>query len=243
MKGSPGGLGRIDALFHSHGYTVTFSNSPVVFGAFPSLHAACATMEALFLSHFFPQIAPYIWAYAGILYWATMYLTHHYLIDVVGGACLATAFFYLFLPNELKGPGATAPPGGLANALRHGNVPSSSLSSKYERYDLEDPRRRRRVIHDADEFELSETSEDEEEVDITFRSPGGVPVMTPQSAKPLLDKSQRLAERENDNRGGKKNGNGHRHTASIVSLIRGEERGPEDGWSPVTPSFGVANSR
>jgi hypothetical protein len=31
MKGSPGGLGRIDALFHSQGYTVTFSNSPVVF--------------------------------------------------------------------------------------------------------------------------------------------------------------------------------------------------------------------
>lgn len=31
-----------------------------------------------------------------------MYLTHHYLIDVVAGACLATFVFYYFLPAELK---------------------------------------------------------------------------------------------------------------------------------------------
>ncbi|EDR02215.1 uncharacterized protein LACBIDRAFT_159277, partial [Laccaria bicolor S238N-H82] len=99
MKGSPGGLSRIDALFHSHAYTVTFTNAPIPFGAFPSLHAGCATIEALCLSHFFPATTKYVWAYTGVLYWATMYLSHHYLIDVVGGACLATAFFYLFLPD------------------------------------------------------------------------------------------------------------------------------------------------
>ncbi|KJA17350.1 hypothetical protein HYPSUDRAFT_120911, partial [Hypholoma sublateritium FD-334 SS-4] len=99
MKGSPGGLARIDTLFGSHTYTTGFTNSPLVFGAFPSLHAGNATLEALFLSHFFPQTTRYIWAYASVLYWATMYLTHHYLIDVVGGACLATAFFYFFLPD------------------------------------------------------------------------------------------------------------------------------------------------
>jgi hypothetical protein len=50
-----------------------------------------------------------------------------------------------------------------------------------------------------------------------------------------------LENNRGDNRGhGKKNG--HRHTASIASLIRGDERGPEDGWSPVTPSFGVAGT-
>ncbi len=38
--------------------------------------------------------------------------------------------------------------------------------------------------------------------------------------------------------GGGARGRGHRHTASIASLIRGEERGPEDGWSPVAASFG-----
>ncbi|KAJ3570737.1 hypothetical protein NP233_g4199 [Leucocoprinus birnbaumii] len=240
MKGSPGGLGRIDALFHGQGYTVTFSNSPVVFGAFPSLHAACATMEALFLSHFFPQTTRYAWAYAGILYWATMYLTHHYLIDVVGGACLAIAFFYLMLPDELKGAGATAPPGGLASALSRSGLSNGSGRSKYEIYDLEDPRRRRAwnsgngMMNDAAEFELSEESSEEEEMDITYRSPvanNHVVPSTPASAQPLIGGGAGEGRVKGQ---GKKS---HRHTASIASLIRGEERGPEDGWSPVTSAF------
>ncbi len=50
MKGSPGGLARIDTLFHFQTYTIGFTNSPLVFGAFPSLHSGNATLEALFLS-------------------------------------------------------------------------------------------------------------------------------------------------------------------------------------------------
>jgi len=201
-------------------------------------------MEALFLSHFFPQTTRYVWAYAGVLYWATMYLTHHYLIDVVGGACLATAYFYLFLPDELKGAGATAPPGGLASALRNG---SGIGRSKYEIYDLEDPRRRRVAgngvvgIHDATEFDIGETSSEDEEMDITYRSPAaGVEAVNATapaaaaassevgSARPFINKA-------NVGGGGQKKS--HRHTASIASLIRGDERSPEDGWSPVTSSF------
>lgn len=116
MKGSPAGLARIDALFHSHGYTSGFTNAPVPFGAFPSLHAADATIEALFCSYFFPLMLeipiPFsgsgkgarkrlrldarilYWAYAFWLYWCTMYLMHHYLVDLVGGSCLATISFY-----------------------------------------------------------------------------------------------------------------------------------------------------
>lgn len=75
MHGSAGGLARIDAIFHSHGYTETFSHSPMIFGAFPSLHAGCATMEALFLSHYFPRGRGVYWTYAFVLYWSTMYLT------------------------------------------------------------------------------------------------------------------------------------------------------------------------
>lgn len=40
--------------------------------------------------------------YCCTLYWSTMYLTHHYLIDVVGGGCLATFFFYYLMPAELR---------------------------------------------------------------------------------------------------------------------------------------------
>ncbi|CEH12963.1 related to aur1-inositol phosphorylceramide synthase [Ceraceosorus bombacis] len=123
MKGSPAGLARIDELFGGHGYTLTFTNAPVPFGAFPSLHAGCATMEALFLSYFFPvQLELPIpgtgirsarkvlrldarivyWSYAAWLYWCTMYLMHHYLVDLVGGGCLATACFYFFLTPEMR---------------------------------------------------------------------------------------------------------------------------------------------
>jgi len=212
MKGSPGGLIRIDRLFHSHGYTTTFSNAPVVFGAFPSLHAGGATMEALFVSHFFPFTTRYVWAYAGTLYWATMYLTHHYLIDVTTGACLAIACFYLFLPDEFR-----APSGGPTSHSTTGG----RQRSKYEVYDLEAPR------GGPAEFDLSEASSEDEEMDITYRAPTG---KTPPSSASL------------PRRGGMAGGVGkvaksHRHTASIASLIRGDERSPEEGWSPLGATF------
>lgn len=59
-------------------------------------------MEALFLSHFFPHLKPLYWAYTGVLWWATMYLSHHYLIDLTGGACLSVVVFYLFMPEQFK---------------------------------------------------------------------------------------------------------------------------------------------
>lgn len=102
MAGSPGGLMRIDRVFHSSGYTNAFGSAPLVFGAFPSLHSGCAVMEALFLSHFFPSLKGLYWGYVGVLWWATMYLSHHYLIDLVGGACLSVLVFYLCMPEGFK---------------------------------------------------------------------------------------------------------------------------------------------
>lgn len=112
MRGSPAGLARIDSLFHSHGYTMTFTGAPMVFGAFPSLHAGNATMKALFCSYFFPVVIRIgrlrldarvlYWGYCFWLYWCTMYLMHHYLIDLVAGACLATFSFYFFLTDTMR---------------------------------------------------------------------------------------------------------------------------------------------
>lgn len=121
MKGSPAGLARIDEIFHGHGYTSAFTNAPVPFGAFPSLHSGSATMEALFCSYFFPLALeiplPFpglkrrlrfdarilYWLYAFWLYWCTMYLMHHFLVDLTGGACLATGFFYCALHGAATG--------------------------------------------------------------------------------------------------------------------------------------------
>ncbi|PSR97084.1 hypothetical protein PHLCEN_2v4365 [Hermanssonia centrifuga] len=232
MQGSPGGLLRIDRLFGSSGYTAAFTHSPLVFGAFPSLHSACATLEALFVSHFFPSMTKYIFAYAAVLFWSTMYLTHHYLIDVVGGGCLAVACFYLMLPDELKGPAATAPPGGLSAAG------FGSRRSKYDIYDLEEPHGRVRsgrnangsIMRDAADYDLeglSDRESDDEEMDITYRSP--VVPNGPGSAAPLIRQAGASAAQPK---------NSHRHTASIASLIRAEERA-EDGWSPIGGSFNI----
>ena len=102
MPGSPGGLLRIDRVFHGSGYTNAFGSAPLVFGAFPSLHSGTAVMEALFLSHFFPSLKTVYWAYVGTLWWATMYLSHHYLIDLTGGACLSVIMFYSTMPGKFK---------------------------------------------------------------------------------------------------------------------------------------------
>lgn len=93
MSGSPGGLGRIDALLGVDMYTTAFSNSPVVFGAFPSLHSGCAVMDVLFLCWLFPKYKFVWWSYATWLWWSTMYLTHHYFIDLIGGAVLSYVVF------------------------------------------------------------------------------------------------------------------------------------------------------
>lgn len=86
MAGSPAGLARIDKLFGLDMYTSNFTASPLVFGAFPSLHAGSATIEALFLSHVFPKLRPFFIGYTLWIWWATMYLSHHYAVDLVGGS-------------------------------------------------------------------------------------------------------------------------------------------------------------
>lgn len=103
MHGSPGGLGRIDALFGADMYTTAFSTSPVIFGAFPSLHAGCSVMDVLWLCWLFPKLRVLWWSYALWLWWSTMYLTHHYFVDLIGGAVLLFAVFeytkYTHLPK------------------------------------------------------------------------------------------------------------------------------------------------
>ncbi|KAL9624983.1 MAG: hypothetical protein Q9160_000712 [Pyrenula sp. 1 TL-2023] len=104
IPGSPAGLARIDKLFGVDLYTSTFTASPMVFGAFPSLHAGNATIEALFMSYVFPKFRPFFIIYTLWLWWATMYLQHHYAIDLVGGSLLAAVVFYFakarFLPRR-----------------------------------------------------------------------------------------------------------------------------------------------
>jgi len=105
MSGHPGGLARIDKLFGTNTYTKTFGGSPLVFGAFPSLHSGCAIIQALFISHVIPKSRPFVFGYVIWIWWACMYLTHHYMVDLVGGGFFAVvAFWYAwdYLPSVNK---------------------------------------------------------------------------------------------------------------------------------------------
>ena len=107
MHGSPAGLAAIDKLFNIDFYTPAFTASPMVFGAFPSLHAGWATMNALFLSHTFPKLRPLFIFYVMWLWWSTMYLSHHYAVDLVAGSIIAFSIFFFarskFLPRLQPG--------------------------------------------------------------------------------------------------------------------------------------------
>lgn len=101
MSGSPGGLARIDVILGLNLYSSNFSNAPLVFGAFPSLHSACAVVQVLFLSYVFPKVTPFLIGYALWIWWATMYLTHHYFIDLIAGAILSSIIFFVAKRNFL----------------------------------------------------------------------------------------------------------------------------------------------
>ena len=81
------------------------------------------------------------------------------------------------------------------------------------------------IMRDVEAFDLEELSdrESDSEVDITYRSP--LPDV-PGSAVPLMQSGGRTSPSKKS----------HRHTASIASLIRSEDRG-EEGWSPIGGSF------
>ncbi|CAO3584270.1 unnamed protein product [Absidia cylindrospora] len=102
IPGEPGGLARIDDILGLKLYGSTFGGSPLVFGAFPLLHSGLATIEMLFVTYLCPKLWPLGVAYTMWLWWSTMYLTHHYLIDLVGGSIYAFLTFFVarqFLPK------------------------------------------------------------------------------------------------------------------------------------------------
>jgi len=102
IPGEPAGLARIDKILGLNLYGASFGASPMVFGAFPSLHSGCATTQMLFLVYLRPRLWPLAFGYTLWLWWSTMYLTHHYMIDLVGGSIYAfLAFFaaYPYLPT------------------------------------------------------------------------------------------------------------------------------------------------
>jgi membrane-associated phospholipid phosphatase len=90
MRGDPAGLQYADDFLHMKFFHGIYTSSPVVFGSFPSLHAAWPMMIAVFA----PQgslLARVAWFYVIWVWWAAMYLRHHFFVDCVGGALYVLA--------------------------------------------------------------------------------------------------------------------------------------------------------
>jgi len=100
MPGYAAGLTRIDVTLGTHMHSKGFHKSPIVFGAFPSLHSAMAVQVFLFIFYFsrvrLLRISALMFVY--IQWWGTIYLDHHFKIDLIAGCVYALISFSLTWP-------------------------------------------------------------------------------------------------------------------------------------------------
>ncbi|MCY1046622.1 phosphatase PAP2 family protein [Corallococcus sp. bb12-1] len=90
---SPAGTARFDAFFGISYFANFYARNPNVFGAMPSLHAAYPLMMVLVL--WYKGVA---WRVGTILFallvaFSAVYLTHHYILDVLAGGVAAVVAF------------------------------------------------------------------------------------------------------------------------------------------------------
>lgn len=88
---SPAGAARFDALLGIHYFARFYSRNPNVFGAMPSLHASYPVLVLWQVWH-----KRWPWrvgaaAFAALVCFSAVYLTHHYILDVTAGICAALA--------------------------------------------------------------------------------------------------------------------------------------------------------
>ncbi len=102
MPGSAAGLVRVDAVLGTHIYTNAFKASPLVFGAFPSLHGAFSCCCFFFVARYSRTGAFVTGFYVMWQWFSTMYLRHHWRIDLLGGLIYSAFAFSLFYTSLAK---------------------------------------------------------------------------------------------------------------------------------------------
>lgn len=90
IKGDPAFLGRVDSRYHvqifHHMYV---DGGKIVFGAWPSLHAAWPYLILRFC-HMLPiYFRLFVCTWIGVVWWAAVYLHHHFVVDIFGGVLYA----------------------------------------------------------------------------------------------------------------------------------------------------------
>jgi len=86
MKGDPARFIHIDELVEASIFRGLYGQSPIVFGSFPSMHAAWPFLIALYSTYLSLPFYRLHWLYMLWVWFAAVYSAHHYLIDLIGGA-------------------------------------------------------------------------------------------------------------------------------------------------------------
>lgn len=91
MKGDPAILARLDKRYGMDMYHRMYAEGgKVVFGAWPSLHAAWPYLMARFRPAIpYRGVQVFQWCYMVLVWWAAIYLQHHYAADILGGVIYA----------------------------------------------------------------------------------------------------------------------------------------------------------
>ncbi|QSQ11512.1 phosphatase PAP2 family protein [Myxococcus landrumensis] len=90
---SPAGTARFDALLGIRYFAGFYSRNPNVFGAMPSLHAAYPFLVMLIVWRNGPAWRVVTGAFALLVAFSAVYLTHHYILDVLAGLTAALAAY------------------------------------------------------------------------------------------------------------------------------------------------------
>jgi len=102
MPGSAAGLVRVDEVLGTHIYQNAFKASPLVFGAFPSLHGAFSCCCFLFIARYSRKGAFILGFYVLWQWFSTMYLRHHWRIDLLGGLVYSAFVFSIFYRSLVR---------------------------------------------------------------------------------------------------------------------------------------------
>ncbi|KAG7192794.1 uncharacterized protein KQ657_001249 [Scheffersomyces spartinae] len=104
MEGYAAGLIRVDTAMGTHLHTNGFHKSPIVFGALPSLHSAMAVCVFFHLAYYsrWTAIKALGLLFVVVQWWATIYLDHHWRLDLYAGLLYAIGLFTLFTSMRAK---------------------------------------------------------------------------------------------------------------------------------------------
>lgn len=124
VRGDPAGLANTDTLINWPLFYGIYSEAPLVFASFPSLHGAWPIVIAYNVPSN-PIAQGVAWFYVFWVWWAAMYLNHHYLFDLIGSAFFASVGIFIGVTTmrwRLAGDGALCQP-----ELRKTRLPCSKF--------------------------------------------------------------------------------------------------------------------